>query len=199
MDKRIAVLLANGFEEGEALFVVDILRRAGFACDIVSVEAETVQGAHDIRVHADRLLNDIDTMDYDMLVLPGGLPGANTLRDNDKVIAWVKSFSVDERKYIGAICAAPQVLAKAGVVKGRKLTSYPGDKYRNMFADAVYIDDNAQTEECVVVDGHLITSRGPGTTLPFAYKLVEVLGGDADRLRASMQYDVLRKVLSMSY
>ena len=68
-----------------------------------------------------------------------------------------------------------------------------------MFADAVYIDDNAQTEECVVVDGHLITSRGPGTTLPFAYKLVEVLGGDADRLRASMQYDALRKVLSLSY
>ena len=193
MQKKVAVLLANGFEEGEALFVVDIMRRAGFICDTVSVEKEIVEGSHGIRTISDYLLKDVDRSSYDMIVLPGGLPGADTLRDNDIVIEWVKEISSLSGKYVAAICAAPQVLARAGIVKNRRVTSYPGEKYRKIFEDADYVDDNTKMEECVVVDGNLITSRGPGTTLPFAYKLVEKLGGDADKLRQAMQYNALRE------
>ena len=193
MQKKVAVLLANGFEEGEALFVVDIMRRAGFICDTVSVEKEIVEGSHGIRTISDYLLKDVDRSSYDMIVLPGGLPGADTLRDNDIVIEWVKEISSLSGKYVAAICAAPQVLARAGIEKNRRVTSYPGEKYRKIFEDADYVDDNTKMEECVVVDGNLITSRGPGTTLPFAYKLVEKLGGDADKLRQAMQYNALRE------
>ncbi len=194
-NKRVAVLLANGFEEGEALFVVDIIRRAGFVCDAVSVEEEIVKGSHGIRTIADCLLENADCNSYDMIVLPGGLPGADTLRDNDTVIEWVRNFASRQDKYVAAICAAPQVIAKAGVSKGRRLTSYPGEKYQKLFTDAEYMDDNRLMEECVVVDGNLITSRGPGTTLPFAYRLVEILGGDAEKLRKAMQYEALKEAI----
>ena len=194
-NKRVAVLLANGFEEGEALFVVDIIRRAGFVCDAVSVEEEIVKGSHGIRTIADCLLENADCNSYDMIVLPGGLPGADTLRDNDTVIEWVRNFASRQDKYVAAICAAPQVLAKAGISKGRRLTSYPGEKYQTLFTDAEYMDDNRLMEECVVVDGNLITSRGPGTTLPFAYRLVEILGGDAEKLRKAMQYEALKEAI----
>ena len=194
--KKAAVLLANGFEEGEALFIVDIIRRAGFICDAVSVEGEIVRGSHGIRTIADCLLKDVDPDSYDMVILPGGLPGADTLRDNETVIGWVKDFAARPEKFVAAICAAPQVLAKAGVARGRRLTSYPGEKYRKLFEDADYVDDNRLTEECVVTDGNLITSRGPGTTLPFAYRLVEALSGDADKLRKAMQYEALKEAIT---
>ena len=194
-DRKVAVLLANGFEEGEALVTVDVLRRAGFTCETVSVEEEIVKGSHGIRVFADLLLETVDQNSYDMVVLPGGLPGADTLRDNETVIEWVRAFSAREDKYVAAICAAPQVLAKAGIAKGRRVTSYPGENFRLLFADAEYVDNNLETEECVVVDGNLITSRGPGSTLPFAYRLVEILGGDADKLRKAMQYVALKESL----
>ena len=197
MSKNIAMLLADGFEEGEALLVVDILRRAGFTCDSVSLQGDIATGSHGIRVLADRKIEAVDPESYDMVVLPGGLPGADTLRDSETVINWVKSFDANPDKYVAAICAAPQVLAKAGISAGRRLTSYPGEKYRKLFADADYVDDNRETEECVVVDGRLLTSRGPGTTLPFAYKLVEVLGGDADKLRQAMQYNALKESLGV--
>ncbi len=195
--KKIAVLLADGFEEGEALFVIDILRRAGFSCDGVSVQEKVVQGSHGIRVFADLLLADADRDSYDMVVLPGGQPGADTLRDNETVVGWVQAFASNPEKFVAAICAAPQVLAKAGVSTGRRLTSYPAEKYKVLFQDADYVDDNQQTEECVVTDGNLITSRGPGTTLPFAYRLVEALGGDAEKLRQAMQYNALKEALDV--
>ncbi len=195
--KKIAVLLANGFEEGEALFVIDVLRRAGFHCDGVSVQEEIVHGSHGIRVFADLLLADADRDSYDMIVLPGGQPGADTLRDNETVAGWVQAFATNPKKFVAAICAAPQVLARAGISAGRRLTSYPAEKYRALFQDANYVDDNRQTEECVVVDGNLVTSRGPGTTLPFAFRLTELLGGDADKLRQAMQYNALKEALGV--
>lgn len=189
-EKRAAVLLADGFEEGESLFVIDILRRAGIGCDSVSIEGEMVRGGHNIYVKADRIISKEIFDDYDMVVIPGGMPGAANLRDCELVIDWVKKFD-EEKKYVAAICAGPMVLKQAGISAGRTLTSYPADKYRDMFADAQYIDDNAKMEQMVVTDGNLITSRGPATTFPFAYKLVEVLGGNADALKNGMLYNAL--------
>ena len=184
MNKKAAILLATGYEEGEALFIVDVLRRASLTCDIVSVMGTpVVEGSHAIVVQADKMLDET-IMDYDMLILPGGLPGATNLRDSTKVIEAVQAFN-REGKFIGAICAAPMVLQRAGVHKGRTLTSYPGDKYQSLFQDADY------REEIVVVDGNLITSRGPATTLPFAYALVDALGGDSAPLRKGMLFDML--------
>ena len=189
-EKRAAVLLADGFEEGESLFVIDILRRASIGCDSVSIDQEMVRGGHDIYVKADRIISKEIFDDYDLVVIPGGMPGAANLRDCELVIDWVKKFD-EEKKYVAAICAGPMVLKQAGISTGRTLTSYPADKYRNMFADAQYIDDNAEMEQMVVTDGNLITSRGPATTFPFAYKLVEVLGGNADALKNGMLYNAL--------
>ena len=189
-EKRAAVLLADGFEEGESLFVIDILRRASIGCDSLSIDQEMVRGVHDIYVKADRIISKEIFDDYDMVVIPGGMPGAANLRDCELVIDWVKKFD-EEKKYVAAICAGPMVLKQAGISTGRTLTSYPADKYRNMFADAQYIDDNAKMEQMVVTDGNLITSRGPATTFPFAYKLVEVLGGDAETLKNGMLYNAL--------
>ncbi len=189
-EKRAAVLLADGFEEGESLFVIDILRRASIGCDSVSIDQEMVRGGHDIYVKADRIISKEIYDDYDMVVIPGGMPGAANLRDCEAVIEWVRKFN-EEKKYVAAICAGPMVLKQAGISAGRTLTSYPADKYRDMFADAQYIDDNAKMEQMVVTDGNLITSRGPATTFPFAYKLVEVLGGNADALKNGMLYNAL--------
>lgn len=189
-EKRAAVLLADGFEEGESLFVIDILRRASIGCDSVSIDQEMVRGGHDIYVKADRIISKEIFDDYDMVVIPGGMPGAANLRDSELVIEWVRKFD-EEKKYVAAICAGPMVLKQAGISTGRTLTSYPADKYRDMFADAQYIDDNAKMEQMVVTDGNLITSRGPATTFPFAYKLVEVLGGDAETLKNGMLYNAL--------
>lgn len=189
-EKRAAVLLADGYEEGESLFVVDIFRRAGIVCDSVSIDQEMVRGCHDIYVKADRIISEEIFDEYDMVVIPGGMPGAANLRDCELVKQWVRKFD-EEKKYIAAICAGPMVLKAAGISAGRTLTSYPADKYREMFADAKYVDDNAEMEEMVVIDGNLITSRGPATTFPFAYKLVETLGGNAEALKNGMLYNAL--------
>src|SRR5665647_1353132 len=111
---RVAVLLAEGFEEGEALTVADILRRAGMVADLVSIASETVRGGHDIEVVADTLLVD-SLLDYDMVVLPGGLPGATNLRDDDRVITAVREM-YDHGRWITSICAAAMVLGKVGVL-----------------------------------------------------------------------------------
>ena len=187
--KKVAVLLATGFEEGEALFVVDILRRAGIHCDAVSIDGHAqVTGSHAITVVADHAL-DGGLDEYDMIVLPGGMPGAANLKENAGVLEAVQRFIRSPEKYVAAICAAPMVLAEAGVTAGRRLTSYPSEKYRALLSDAEY------REEPVVVDGHLITSRGPATTMPFAFALVDALGGDSTPLRESMLYHDLASFL----
>ena len=182
--KKIAVMLAEGFEEGESIFIIDILRRAGMHCDGVSLEGEMVTGSHGISVKADKELGEW-IREYDMIVLPGGLPGATNLRDNKLLISYLKEFNESEEKYIGAMCAAPMVLAEAGVAAGKKVTSYPADKYRDMFKDAIY------SEDMVVIDKKMITSRGPATTMPFAFEIVDMLGGDSSELKEKMLYNFL--------
>ena len=181
--KKAAVLLATGYEEGEALFIVDILRRADMVCDIISTEKEKqVMGSHQIIVEADLLLTEI-SKDYDMVILPGGMPGAENLKNNKAVIDLVQTFN-KEKKWIAAICAAPIVLHEANIITGKTITSYPGEKYEMLFKDAIY------TDEIVVVDANIVTSRGPATTFAFAYKLVDVLGGNSQVLKEKMLYQV---------
>lgn len=194
-NNKVAVVLADGFEEGEALFVVDIIRRSGIRCDTIAIDKRMVEGSHGIKVKADFLIREINKESYRMLVLPGGQPGADNLRDCGEIIAWVKDFANNYSKWIAAICAAPQVFAKAGVIDGKKVTSYPTDKYRQILKDGNYIDNINEMDEMVVIDGNIITSRGPATTMPFAYKLVETLGVSTEELREKMLYNSLCKSL----
>ena len=174
---KVAVILAEGFEEIEALTVVDVLRRANITCHMVGFEAR-VTGSHDIQVQADCVF-DGDLSEYDMIVLPGGMPGSAHLRDNEKLIAELQKFEQVGKK-VAAICAAPIVLNRAGLLKDKGFTCYDG--VQEQIADGHY------RKETVVVDGQLTTSRGPATALAFAYNLVEQLGGDADALREAMLY-----------
>lgn len=165
--KKVCVLLAPGFEEVEALTVNDIMRRAEVHCDLVSITDSTaVTSSHNVTVTADRILD--DNMDYDLVVLPGGIPGATNLRDDERVINLLKKQN-KENKLIGAICAAPIVLGKAGLTEGKNITSYPG--YEDELPNCDYFED-----EMVIVDGNIITSRGPATAMAFGYKLLEQLG-----------------------
>ena len=174
---KVAVILANGFEEIEALTVVDVLRRANITCHMVGFEVR-VTGSHAIQVQADRVF-DGDLSDYDMIVLPGGMPGSANLRDHELLIAELQKCEQVGKK-VAAICAAPIVLNRAGLLKDKVFTCYDG--VQEQIADGHY------RKETVVVDGQLTTSRGPATALAFAYNLVEQLGGDANAFRAAMIY-----------
>lgn len=174
---KVAVILADGFEEIEALTVVDVLRRANITCHMVGFEAQ-VTGSHAIQVQADRVF-DGDLSDYDLIVLPGGMPGSANLRDHELLIAELQKCEQVGKK-IAAICAAPIVLDRAGLLKDKEFTCYDG--VQEQIADGHY------RKETVVVDGQLTTSRGPATALAFVYNLVEQLGGDADGLREAMLY-----------
>lgn len=176
---KVAVLLAEGFEEGEALTIADILRRANIQADLVSTGGAEVTGAHAITVQADVLMP-ASLLDYDMVALPGGLPGAANLRDDVRVIDAVKEMDA-AGKFVAAICAAPIALAKAGVLEGRRFTAYPGyDK--SIETTGTYVD------QLVVRDGNLLTSRGPATAYAFGYALVDALGGDSLAVKNRMAY-----------
>ncbi len=185
--KKIAVFLADGFEEIEALTVVDVTRRAGINTDIVSIEGELVRSAHNVFVKSDKLFNEEELKNYDMIVFPGGLPGAENLANDERIKKLVKEFN-DEKKYIAAICASPaMVLSAAGIEEDRYITSYPGEDFENMLDKANYV------EELVVVDENIITSRGPATTLLFAYKIVDLLGGNSEILKEGMLWNAVEE------
>jgi 4-methyl-5(b-hydroxyethyl)-thiazole monophosphate biosynthesis len=171
------VPLADGFEEIEAVTIVDVLRRASIEVVTAALAASPVRGSHGITVSADVRLDDVLGEEFDAVVLPGGMPGSRTLRDDMRVLGIVKDAS-RKNKLVAAVCAAPIVLEAAGVLAGRRATSYPG----NELSSARYV------EERVVVDGQLVTSRGPGTALEFALALVEKLVSPeaADKLRSGM-------------
>ncbi len=182
MERSALILCYSGFEEIEALTVVDVLRRAGVAADICSVEGkEYIRGSHGIEIRADKSFGagEKEVGSYDCVVLPGGLPNAYLLRDDPEVIDCVKNFYASG-KLVCAICAAPCVLEKAGLLKGRRATSYPGMVDKASCGE--YIAENA------VQDGNIITSRGPGTALQFSFAILRAmgLGLDADKLEKGM-------------
>lgn len=180
MGKKAAVILAPGYEEGEALLTVDIIRRGGFECDAVGLLGDEVTGGHAITAKAD-VVFDGSLEGYDLVVLPGGYDGAATMRDHDGLIAAIQAHAA-AGKLIAAICAAPIGLDRAGLLEGRRYTCYPTTR-AEIKAQAEWVD------ELVVTDGNVITSQGPGTTFPFAYALVDALGGDGDKLREAMRYN----------
>jgi 4-methyl-5(b-hydroxyethyl)-thiazole monophosphate biosynthesis len=162
------VLLAPGFEEIEAVAIVDVLRRADVAVTVAATAAGPVEGSHGIRVVADQELGGVRGSDFDVIVLPGGQPGTRNLEYDPRVRQLLAEADRAERR-IAAICAAPRVLHGAGLLAGRRATSHPS--VRADLAGAAY------TEERVVSDGRVTTSRGPGTAIEFALRLVEQLRG----------------------
>ncbi len=164
---RAAVLLIDGFEETEAVTIIDVLRRAEINVDVLGVEGKRVVGSHHIAVEADALLADHAGDRYQLVVLPGGMPGAARLRDHDGVQAFVKAHHAAGRM-VAAICAGPIALAKAGVLQGKRATCYPG--FEGQLTGAT-----VQKSTAVVRDGNVVTSRGPGTAMAFSLALVEAL------------------------
>ena len=177
--KKVAVMLATGYEEGESLFVVDIIRHAGFVCDSVSINGPQVTGCHNITALAD-VEFDGSLDGYDAVVVPGGMPGASNLAECDAFVAALRKM-FDEGKLICSICAGPMSLDRAGILDGRTFTCFPTRK-DSVGTKGTWVD------ELVVQDGNVLTSQGPGTTLHFAYAVVDALGGDGDKLRNGMLY-----------
>lgn len=167
----VAVLLADGFEELEAVAVIDILRRADIPVRTYSLNQKLVKGSHGIIIEADDSLEVGESENFSMLVLPGG-PGVEKLKKDARVGLLLEKQAA-RGKHIAAICAAPTVLAEYGMLQGRSVTGYPG-------TEDVLRDKEANfTDGKVVVDEHLITSRGPGTAIDFALELVVALKGTA--------------------
>lgn len=165
--KRVYLFLADGFEEIEGLSVVDLLRRASIDVCTVSITGERlIHGAHGIDVMADKLFEECDYADADMLVLPGGGKGTQQLKEYAPLEKLLKRV-YQEETYIAAICAAPSILGHLGMLEGRSATSYPSMMKELLGANV--------SEEEVVMDGHVITSRGVGTTIAFALKIIAVL------------------------
>ena len=168
--KKLLMFVSNGFEDIEAIGTVDILRRCGVHVEVCSVTGSLqVTSARNISIVCDRVIEDgtIDASQWDGVILPGGQPNADTLRDSPEVIDFVRKF-YQANKLCCAICAAPIVLERAGLTEGKQVTSYPGcliDESRCIFTGA-----------SVTVDGNLITGRGPGVTCDFAFTICGTLG-----------------------
>jgi len=163
---RVAVILADGFEEVEAIAIIDVLRRAGVDTIIAGLHDGPIVSARTVKVIPDTTVDTVKAEDFDMIVLPGGQPGSDNLNADPRVKELIKGFQGKD-KLIGAICAAPYVLANAGVLKGRRATSYPS--YKDKLGGALY------EEKAVVTDGNVLTSRGAGTALAFGLAIVERL------------------------
>ncbi|MEA4917900.1 DJ-1 family glyoxalase III [Proteiniphilum sp.] len=167
--KKVALFLANGFEEIEALATVDILRRAQIPVETISISNEkTVTGAHNLPVIADKTFQEADFSDVEVLILPGGMPGAKNLNEHEGLKQLITKFN-EEEKQIAAICAAPMVLGGLGLLRDKRATCYPGFEAELTGARAI--------GENVVVDSNITTGRGPGLTFDFALRLVEQIVG----------------------
>ncbi len=169
---KVLVPLADGCEEIEAVTIIDLLRRAGIEVVTAGLKPGIVTASRGVQLVPDISLDVALQDDYDMVVLPGGMPGAAHLKDDARIIDLLQKMAAAD-KYTAAICAAPMVLAAAGVLDGKRATSYPG------FLDALPgVTVSAGT---VVQDGRVLTSRGPGTAMDFALALIEALAGAATR------------------
>lgn len=176
----IYVLLAEGFEETEAIEPVDIMKRAGLTVMLVSLNDKYVTGAHGITVKTNLSIDEIVRTDMELLMLPGG-PGHEVLDEDERVHDLI-DYAWNNDLYIGAICAAPSIIGKKGLLKGKRATCFPG--YEK------YLYGAELSEEKAVADGRMITGKGAGAAGEFGLKIVEVLRGKdaSNKLRAAMQY-----------
>lgn len=177
----VYLLLADGFEEIEALTPVDILRRAGIAITTVSIKDKIVTGAHNIPVSADMLITELESVDnMEMLILPGGM--GHELLDASNAVHAMINHAHERGKYIAAICAAPSILGKKMLLSGKNAVCFPG--YEKYLYGAEIVSDK------VVQDGQFITAKGAGAAAEFGFKLCELLKDKetADKLKETMQY-----------
>ncbi|MGC8993484.1 MAG: DJ-1 family glyoxalase III [Candidatus Aenigmatarchaeota archaeon] len=165
---RIIVPLAEGFEEIEAITIIDVLRRGGIKVDVVGLEDEIVAGRNGVKVLCDKIISEVKPEDYDGIVLPGGNPGYKNLEESQAVINMIKALN-SKGKLVAAICASPTILEKIGILEDKKATCYPSmkDKIKN------YVDER------VVIDKNVITSQGPATALDFALEVLRFLNPNA--------------------
>ena len=179
---KVYEFLATGFEDIEALIPLDIMRRAGVDFKTVSITGDLyVESAHGVSIKADMLIEDADMSDADLIMLPGGLPGATNLNAHNGV----KKAIIEQNargKMIGAICAAPMVLGGIGLLQGRRATCYPGFE--------TYLEGAEYTHELCTVDGNITTGEGPAAALPYAYTLLAALTDrqTADQVAEGMMY-----------
>lgn len=171
---RVLIPLAEGFEELEAVAVIDLLRRGGIEVVVAGLREGPVRASRGTVLHPDATLDAVMDQDFDMVVLPGGMPGVEHLRQDERVRS-VLERQRNKNRYIAAICAAPSILAAYGHLDGKQATSNP------KFKEQVAVGSVCYLEQAVVEDGEVITSRGPGTSIAFALALVERLAGAAKR------------------
>jgi 4-methyl-5(b-hydroxyethyl)-thiazole monophosphate biosynthesis len=182
MKKKALVILAEGFEETEAIVPIDVLRRCGIEVTVAGLGSDSITGAHGIIVQADTVLEKIKDLP-DAIVLPGGMPGAENLAASAKVKDLIIAMN-SKGRIVAAICASPAlVLAPLGILDGKKAVCYPG-------MEKNFSPDTEHADEKIVQDGKIITSKGPGTALPFALKIAENLAGKntADMIAKQMLY-----------
>ncbi|MDH5396316.1 MAG: DJ-1/PfpI family protein [Gammaproteobacteria bacterium] len=171
----VLVPLAQGCEELEAVTITDLLTRAGIQVITAGLDDKVVVASRGMKLVPDKLLDDVLNEDFDMIVLPGGLPGADHLNNDPRIQVLVKNMAANN-KYTAAICAAPRVLATAGILDGKNATSFPGA------LDKFPVNNLIKNELDVVVDGKVVTSKGPGTAMDFTLTLIELLLGKAKRI-----------------
>jgi len=179
---KVLVPLAQGCEELEAITITDLLTRAGINVVTAGLDDQIITASRGMKLVADTNLDQVLEDDFDMIVLPGGLPGADHLNNDPRIQSLVKKMA-NSNKYTAAICAAPRVLATAGLLEGKHATSFPGS------LDQFPVKTMTYEEKAVVVDGKIITSRGPGTAMDFTLTLIELLTGKEkrDEVEAGLQ------------
>ncbi|MCD7809665.1 MAG: DJ-1/PfpI family protein [Erysipelotrichaceae bacterium] len=180
---KAVVLFKDGFEEVEALTPVDVLRRANVSIDMVGMDSLTVTGSHGIEIKMDKVFDD-DVYNADVVILPGGLPGSTSLRDDKRVIDVLQKYN-ENNKLIAAICAAPICLEKAGVVKDKLFTCSPGFELQ--------IPSGKYRDTLICVGDNVITGRGPAAALKFSYRILDKLGVPSEEVSNAMQYQYINK------
>jgi len=173
MVKRVLVPLAAGCEELEAVTIIDLLRRAEIEVVVAGLDEGVITASRGVRLLPDTTLDDALKLDYDMVALPGGLPGSDHLAADNRVRDILRKMN-ESGKFVGAVCAAPKVLVRSGVLDGKSATAYPGVLQAENHPDI--------SAEAVIRDGMVITSRSAGTVMDFALELIEALNGRENRL-----------------
>lgn len=191
MTKKVALFIENGSEELEFIAPLDIMRRANLEVDLISANNEDfITSSHNVKIIADKKINEVNNiLDYDAIVIPGGMPGSTLLRDNKKIIEFYQTM-YNSGKLVAAICAAPIVLSAAGITDDKEVKSYPGfDKEINY--------KNYNSDKAVVIDKNVITAQGPAVAILFGYEIVNYLLQDntAEDVKQAMLVPVLKNNL----